>query len=411
MTCFRYNEPTVSEPSVDNLLTVAQAIALIDGVVVEPRKRTVAIAEAQGFILADDLHADRDYPPFDKSLMDGYAIVCGNSDERKLVGEVAAGGVRNELLSSGEAVAIMTGAPIPPGADGVIPVENAIVAGDTIRFRADVTPGRYIARRGSDCRQGDTVLAAGSVIGPAQLAVAASVGATSMEVFARPRAAVLSTGDEIVPIHADPGPSQIRNSNSPMLRSLLQRLGCETIDLGHVRDEPALIRNAIELGLQHDLLFVTGGMSMGKYDYVPRVLREIGVQLHVTKLRIKPGKPFVFGSRAGRFVFGLPGNPVSAFVCTLRLASRLIARLRGERVGERWIDAELETPLPANGPREFYQPAMLVQTGNRTLARPLGWKGSADVFTLARADALLVRPADDPQRLAGSRVQLLEVPR
>lgn len=401
----------MSEPPVDNLLTVAQAISLIDGVEVRPREQTVSIGSAMGHVLASDVVSDRDYPPFDKSLMDGYAVVCDDKHELKLVGEVAAGGSLQRCIQPGEAVAIMTGAPIPPGADGVVPVEDVTVAGDTIRFQSAVTPGRYISRRGSDCAKGATVLARGTRIGPAQIAVAASVGATVLKVFAKPRAAVLSTGDEIVSLNEAPGPNQIRNSNTPTLVALLSTLGCKTVDLGHVKDHPDLIRDAIERGLQADVLFVTGGMSMGKYDYVPRILREIGVELHVTKLRIKPGKPFVFGSRAGKFVFGLPGNPVSAFVCTLRLASRLIARLRGEAVVERWIDAELESPLPANGPREFYQPAMVVRTGNRTLARPLSWKGSADVFTLARADGLLVRRENDGPRPVGERVQLLEVPR
>jgi molybdopterin molybdotransferase len=401
----------MSEPTVDHLLTVATAIGIIDATPTQPRRERAGLAAAADRVLAADLVADRDYPPFDKSLMDGFAILCGDTHELKLIGEVAAGAVAERAVGPGEAVAIMTGAPLPPGADGVVPVEDATVEGDRIRIDAMVTPGRYISRRGSDCARGEVVLPAGLLIGPAQLAVAASVGAGLVDVFAKPRAAVLSTGDEIVPTDATPGPSQIRNSNSPMLLSLLGRLGCETVDLGHVRDEPQLIRDAIEQGLQHDLLFVTGGMSMGRYDYVPRILREIGVELHITKLRIKPGKPFVFGSRGGKFVFGLPGNPVSAFVCTLRLASRLIARLRGEAALERWIDAELESPLPANGPREFYQPAVLVRSSGRVLARPLGWKGSADVFTLARADALLVRPENDPQRPMGSRVQLLEVPR
>jgi molybdopterin molybdotransferase len=159
--------------------------------------------------------------------------------------------------------------------------------------------------------------------------------------------------------------------------------------------------------------FVSGGMCMGEYDYVPKILRELGVELRITKLRIKPGKPFVFGVRGGQrgdhFVFGLPGNPVSGFVCTVRLASRLIARLggvAGTGVHERWIEAALTDSIPPNGPREFYQPAILLDSGE---VRPLGWKGSADIFTLARANALLVRGENEPALQAGSRVRVLEI--
>jgi molybdopterin molybdotransferase len=209
-----------------------------------------------------------------------------------------------------------------------------------------------------------------------------------------------------------------------MLVALLRRLGCDVRDLGVAVDDPAELRTAIEEGLRADALFVSGGMSMGEYDYVPRILREMNFDFHVTKLKIKPGKPFVFATRQGlagvgrdaetgrtfldtrrQFVFGLPGNPVSGFVCTVRLAARLLSRLAGEPPRERWTDATLIDPLRANGPREFYQPAIL--TGSAV--RPLHWKGSADIYTLARANALLVRAENEPAQPAGMRVRVLEV--
>jgi molybdopterin molybdotransferase len=219
---------------------------------------------------------------------------------------------------------------------------------------------------------------------------------------------VLGTGDEIIPIDQSPTPAQIRNSNNLMLTALLKRLGCDVTDLGVARDEPGVIRDALAHGIDRfDALFVTGGMSMGQYDYVPRTLVDLGADLRVTKLKIKPGKPFVFGARDGRFVFGLPGNPVSAFVCTVRLASRLVQRLSGTRVEERWLEGTLSQPLGPNGPREFYQPVV----HDAGVVRPLGWKGSADVFTLARASGLLVRAGNEPPLAAGERVRVLEVPR
>src|SRR5688500_7939998 len=371
----------MSEPDVSDLLTVAQAIDVIDGVAVAPRVVELPLYDADGLVLAQDILSDRDYPPFDKSLMDGYAVRCADLTGKPqvtltVVGEIAAGSSAARGLALGEAFAIMTGAPMPDGADGVVPVEDTEPSEQSVRILRSTTPGRLIAKRGSDVLRGATVLQRGTRLGPSQLAVAASVGAARVQAIAKPRAAVLATGDELVPIDQTPGPAQIRNSNSLMLVSLLKHLGCEVTDLGVVRDTPDAVRNALIDGMRFDVLFVTGGMSMGQHDYVPRTLAELGVDLRITKLRIKPGKPFVFGTKKrvsglgsrvsgesnpsdptpdtrhpipDAFVFGLPGNPVSAFVCTVRLASRLIARLSGEtRPAERWIHAALSEPLPAN---------------------------------------------------------------
>ena len=274
----------------------------------------------------------------------------------------------------------------------------------TIRILRAANPSRFIAKRGSDIRAGATVLKNGTTLNPASLAVAASVGAARIQVFAKPRVAILSTGDELVPIDQTPGPAQIRNSNALMLAALLKRMHCEVTDLGIVRDTPQATREALQAGMQYDVLFVTGGMSMGEYDYVPRTLLDLGADLKITKLRIKPGKPFVFATKDTRYIFGLPGNPLAGFVCTIRLASRLLARLSGAQPREKWIEGPLAEPLPANGPREFYQPARF-DAGN---IHPLPWKSSADLFTLAQANGLLVRPENEPAQPAGSRVRMLE---
>ncbi|HEV2296033.1 MAG TPA: gephyrin-like molybdotransferase Glp [Tepidisphaeraceae bacterium] len=442
----------MTEPDVSDLLTVAQAIEVIDGVEVAPRVVEVALAEADGLVLAEDIVADRDYPPFDKSLMDGYAVRCADLTAKpqatlKVIGEIAAGAQAARGLAPGEAFAIMTGAPMPDGADGVVPVEDVERSTEIVRILRSTNPGRFIAKRGSDVRHGLVVLHRGSRLGPAQLTVAASVGAFRVNAFAKPRVAVLATGDELVPIDSTPGPAQIRNSNSLMLVSLLKRLGCDVTDLGVVRDTPEAVREALQNGMRFDFLFVTGGMSMGAHDYVPRTLLELGVDLKITKLRIKPGKPFVFGIRrhegtearrhqggdeatgsgaadgsslsthsvpsrvrasvpSSTYVFGLPGNPVSGFVCTVRLAARLLARMAGAAPEPRWTNRPLLSPLPVNGPREFYQPVLLSDHG----VTPLEWKGSADVYTLAAANALLVRAENEPPRAAGDVVRVLEIP-
>ena len=393
----------MSEPDVSGLISVDEAIAIIDAVRVSPRSVAVNLEDADGLVLAEDVKADRDYPPFDKSLMDGFAVKAGDGLELRVVGEIAAGQEAGRAVGAGEAMAIMTGAPVPAGADAVVPVEDVERAGEVVRIKRSVGAGKNIARRGSEVRAGDVVLQRGMRLGPAQIAVAASVGASRVRVFAKPQAAVLGTGDELVGVDQTPGPAQIRNSNNIMLVSLLKRMGCDVTDLGVVRDDPSIIRAAIERGLKFDALFVTGGMSMGAHDHVPRILRELGVELLITKVKIKPGKPFVFGVKEKSFVFGLPGNPVSGFVCTVRLASRLIARLGGGDIDERWIEGRLSDALPENGPREFYQPVN-VRDGN---VQVLQWKGSADVFTLAQANGLVLRKPNEAKLQAGMAVRVL----
>ncbi|MBC7785219.1 MAG: molybdopterin molybdotransferase MoeA [Burkholderiales bacterium] len=411
----------------ENLLTVDQAIGILDALPVAQRVKEQRIDDAGvlGLILAQDIVADRDYPPFDRALMDGVAVRSEDgSASRRLVGEVAAGHVWERSVGSGECVAIMTGAPVPPGADAVVPVEQITRRADgQVDINAAVTARQSIAYRGSDRPAGEVVLRRGATLTPAALAVLATVGAVTVKVYARPRVGVLTTGDEIIPIDGVPTGAQIRNSNNLLLCSMVRTLGAEPIDLGHVRDDPGLIRDAIERA-SVDVLLVTGGMSMGEYDYVPRVLKEMGYELPITKLKIKPGKPFVMGIRdrglglsennpqspipsphPPRIIFGLPGNPVSAYVCTLCLVSRVLKRMSGAGPEPRWLEVVLDNALPANGPREFYQPAT-VANGHCTV---FSWKGSADLFTLAAANALVLRPAYDPARRAGDTVRAMEI--
>jgi molybdopterin molybdotransferase len=403
----------MSDPDVSELITVDRAIEIIDSIPLALESAETKMEGTHGCRLAKDVRADRDYPPFDKSLMDGFAIhAADGASKLRVVGEIAAGASAQRAVQQGEAIAIMTGAPLPPGAETVVPIEHTRRDGDFITIEKPVKPGQSIARRGSDCAVGEVVLKAGTRMGSAQMAVAASVGATSVSIYPPPRVAVLSTGDEIVPIDQTPGPSEIRNSNALMLQTLLRRsFGCFVDSVSTARDEPSLIRREIEKAFEScQVLFVSGGMSMGEYDFVPRVLFEMGFDLKITKLRIKPGKPFVFGTKGdganAKFVFGLPGNPVSSFVCTLRLAARLLTRLAGGTPEERILHGKIEHPLPANGPREFYLPGFH-RDGS---IRPLQWKGSADLYTLAQANVLIIRPENDDALVAGSVVRALEIP-
>jgi len=402
----------MSEPDVSNLRTVQQAMAIIDAAIVRPQVIQMNLSDSLGSFLAEDLHSNRDVPPFDKSLMDGYAVRASDIQtipcELVVVGSVAAGESAAAALQAGQAMGIMTGAPMPAGADAVVPVEATRTArgSNRVTIREKAAGGRFIARRGSDAAGGSVVLKCGKRIGPAQIAVAASIGAVHLPVFAPPSVAVLGTGDELVTPEQMPAGSQIRSCNNAMLLALLRRFPCRAIDLGIVRDEPTAIEEKIKLGLSQDILLVTGGMSMGERDFVPEILRRLGGDLKITKLRIKPGKPFVFAELpGGKFAFGLPGNPVSAFVCTICLVSRLIMRMAGGPAAHRVSVAPLSRGLEANGPRVFYQPAIF---DGRMLA-PLQWKGSADIFTLSQANSLMIRPENQPAQPAGAAMEFIEI--
>lgn len=409
----------MSELGLDQLISVSDAIRKIDDILIPQsmmRSSRFPESPAMESMLGRDVISDRDYPPFDKSLMDGFAVrsadLAQGSRELGLVGEVAAGGSAQIAIPPGTCVAIMTGAQVPRDADAVVPVEMTHVVGDAVRFTRAAKPGDAISHRGADLREGEPVLPRGARIGPAQVGALVQVGAFELiptDLFnsnSPLRGHVLVTGDEIVGESESPGLTQIRDVNGPMLAALLGSMGvrCER---SRVIDDAKLTRESIDrLSRANDITFVTGGMSMGKYDYVPRVLVELGFDLRITKVKIKPGKPFVFATRTRPektdFVFGLPGNPVSSFCCTVRLASRLVDRLHG-RSPRVTSAATLQMPLALNGPREFYQPAIL-QGSDVT---PLNWKGSADVFTLARASALIVRPQDDPAREIGETVSIV----
>jgi molybdopterin molybdotransferase len=409
----------MSQASLDKLMTVAEAIGRIDRTPVPQRTERLSLPDARGRTLAQEIRADRDAPPFDRSLMDGFAVHIADVSqppvELRLAGEIPAGRAAERALQPGEAMKIMTGAPLPPGADGVVPVEEveggSFNTSGAVRILRAPDPRRYISRRGSDCRAGEVVLSRGTRLTPAAIGVAASVGAAEVSVFARPSVSILTTGDEIVGIGQTPTGAQIRNSNGAMLVALCESMGCRIDHIAHASDDPRAIRDALDRSADSDIVFVTGGMSMGEFDYVPGVLRDAGFAMHIAKLRIKPGKPFVFATRGDdaatmKYVFGLPGNPVSGFVCTVRLASRLIRRMQGLSPEPAWRSGRIESPVGANGGREFYQPVRMED--DRII--PLGWKGSADVYTLARASGLLIREANAPELPAGSIVRVMEVP-
>ncbi len=404
------------------MLTVDMVLQVIARRVVLLEARPLSLAEVagrwggRGGVLAQDVKLEEDSPRFDRSQLDGFAVRAADVREGgrlELAGQIDAGGTLfTGVLQAGQCVAINTGAVVPAGADAILMVEQAEVSGGGVIAKTTLKPGHGIQFRGSDARAGQTLLEAGTILGPAQWAVCAAAG-VGMPLIRRARIGVLTTGDELVDDFAVPlAAGKIRNSNRPMLLSLAAEGGAEVLDLGTCGDEAEKLRAVLRHGLgAADLLVVSGGMSMGTRDLVPPLLQELGVQLHVEKVRIKPGKPFIFGSAvvAGRvrYVAGLPGNPVSGFVTFQRFVRPILARMTGTALPE-VSRARIVLPLPANGDREFYQPCALAQASDGvTEARVLKWKGSADLFTLARAHGLLIQKADDPGMPAGSLVDVV----
>jgi molybdopterin molybdotransferase len=363
---------------------------------------------AVGLVLAEDVVSDLDMPPYDKALMDGFAVRAADLPEGRavlrVVEEVTAGQTPRRPVGPGEATRIMTGAPLPPGADAVVMVERTRPADDhrvAIEDRPPA-PGQNVLPRGREMRRGDTVLAAGTVLRPQELGVLATVGRTGARVVPAPAVAVLATGDELVEAEAMPGPGQIRNSNGPMLAAQVSRAGGVPRPLGIARDRPDHLRALVAEGLRSPVLILSGGVSAGKLDLVPGVLQELGVTAHFHKVEMKPGKPVFFGSRGDHLVFGLPGNPVSSLVCFELFVRPALRRLGGHAdAGPRLLRAALAEDFAYRTDRPTYHPARLEAGERGWEVRAVPWFGSPDLRGLTRANAFVLFPAGDHVHRAG----------
>ena len=370
-----------------------------------PATEYVGLDCAAGRVLAQDAHADRDYPALARSVRDGFAVRAADTPGRlRVIGEVRAGEVFGGQVNAGEAVEIMTGAPIPPGADSVVMVEH-ITREDRQIACPTARPGQFINRQGSEARQNDVVIPAGRRLDYSSIALLATIGVTRVPVYRKPRVAVLATGDEIVEPDQRPGDHQIRNSNVYSLAAQVARAGGEASILPVAKDDRESTRASIEHGLASDLLVLSGGVSAGKYDLVEIVLAELGAEFFFDRVLIQPGQPLVFGRAGEKFFFGLPGNPASTMV-TFELFARAALELLGGQ------DASLLpitlAPLAADfrhkpGLTRFL-PASLSDDGRLT---PVPWQGSSDVPALARSNAFLVADADREQWKAGETIQVL----
>ena len=374
----------------------------------------VPLEDAVGRVLGEDVAADADMPPFDRSAMDGYAVraadVAGAPVLLPVLGQIRAGQFPDEPLTAGTAVQIMTGAPVPAGADAVQQVEKTrrSANGRSVEVLEAVSAGQNVARRGSEVRAGESVIEAGETVDPAALAVLAAVGRARVAVGRRPRLAVVVTGDELVEVGERPAAGRIRNSNGPAVLAQARLAGADVRSLGVVPDVEDRIAAAVAEGLKGDVLVVSGGVSEGVFDLVEGVLAGFGVEALFTKVAIKPGAPLVFGRRGETLVFGLPGNPVSAQVTFDLFVRAALLRMQGARTVSRpTVDVELAGPLTNRSGRRAHLPARLEFESGRFLARPLRSMGSADLVAHARANALVVLEAERTAVAAGERVPAL----
>ena len=372
---------------------------------------SVSVWDALGLVLAQDVKTDREYPPFDRSTRDGYAVRSNEVSpgaQRKCAGEIKAGDVVRESLAEGTCWQIMTGAAVPSGADAVVMIEHSSREGDFVRFERAAQRGQNIVSKGSEAAAAQTILKAGMRLGFAELALAAQVGAAQLQCAQQPRVAILSTGDEVVLIDETPGPFQIRNSNSVSLAAQVRIAGGEPVVLGNAADRIEDLEEKIERGLKEDALVLSGGISLGKYDLVEGVLKAVGAEFFFDAVAIRPGKPAVFGMCQGKPVFGLPGNPVSTMVTFELFVTPAIDLLSGAEARESpLVEARLAAPLNEKSGLTHFLPARVEWREQVPEVKAIRWQGSGDIAALASANCFLVVPTDREKIEVGESVFVL----
>ena len=372
---------------------------------------TVSVWDALGLVLAQEVKTDREYPPFDRSTRDGYAvrsIELVPGAQLKCVGEIKAGDTVRDALAAGTCLQIMTGAAVPSGADAVVMLEHTSREGDVVRFERAARAGQNIVPRGTEAAAAQAILTSGMRLGYAELALAAQVGAVQLQCAQRPRVAILSTGDEVVLIDETPGPFQIRNSNSVSLAAQVLMAGGEPVILGNAADRIEDLGEKIERGLKEDALVLSGGVSMGKYDLVENALKAMGAEFFFDAVAIRPGKPAVFGVCQGKPVFGLPGNPVSTMVTFELFVAPAIGLLSGaEARALPLVEARLAEALKEKPGLTHFLPAHVEWRATLPQVKALRWQGSGDIAALAKANCFLVVPADREKIEVGESVSIL----
>jgi molybdopterin molybdotransferase len=412
------------------------------GLMAPPQEETVELLAGLGRVLSEKISADRDFPPFPRATRDGYAVraadVAAVPARLRVEGEIKAGDSPDPKSCSvgrGQAIGIMTGAPLPEGADAVVMIEYTSPSPDAtnqfVEVRRAVGIGENFVPRGSEAHAGQVLIERGIRLDHTSIAIAASVGKSRIQVFRKPRVAILSTGDEVVEVDTAPGPAQIRNSNSYSLAAQIKQAGGDPVRLPIAPDEPIRLRSLLQEGLQNELLLITGGVSMGKYDLVEQVLAELNAEFYFTGAEIQPGRPVVFGScgadtpvrvtasntlpreasatgRPKKYFFGLPGNPVSTMVTFQLFAKPMIEALSGQTPRPLiFLRARLKSEIRTKTGLKRFLPAVLFGEFENAEVELARWQGSGDIAALARANCYVVIPPDREKIDVGEWVPLL----
>lgn len=421
----------MSSPSQSTVLSFEDARRVVEthAANLRPRGRELsALLDAAGGVLAEPILADRDFPPFPRAARDGYAVRSADLATvpvaLDVIGEVKAGAAEEiGPIQPGQAVAIMTGAPAPLGSDAIVMVEHTARTGNRVEIRRSISAGENIVRAGSEAKHGEQLLSPGIRLDFAAIALAAACGRSRVVTCAKPRIAVLATGDEVVDIDVPPGPHQIRNSNSYSLAVQIAAVGGEPVLLPIAPDEPKRLAELLREGLDADLLLIAGGVSMGKYDLVEQVLAELKAEFFFTGAKIQPGKPVVFGAvssasghrsadesaRATRtYFFGLPGNPISTMVCFELFAKPLIEALAGLQPHKlAFVHARLKSQIKTKTGLKRFLPAQLSGEFEESEVELVHWQGSGDLASLARSNCYVVVPPDRESIPAGEFASVL----
>jgi len=363
--------------------------------------------------LSRDIAAPADAPAFDRAVMDGFAVRSRDTADApvalRVVGFIPAGKVFGRRIGVGESAGIATGALMPPGADAVIKKEDVRVLADgRLRVARRVRRGEDVYPRGRDYRKGALLLRRATLLSPARIALLGSLGYSRVEVFAPPRVALLTTGDEIISAGRSVRRSQVYDATTPMILSNLSRMGVLCVNLGHVRDNAALLDKKVRQGLKYDILIVTGGVSAGERDYVPRILAKNGVTCLFHKVLIRPGKPLWFGRRGCQLVFGLPGNPIASLVTFMLFVRPVIEYLQGAEGGPSFLQGVLLKDVYNESERLSFLPARLRRQNRGIGIAPLAFHGSADIYHVAGADCFFAAPAHVRLR-KGARVSFFKI--
>ncbi len=385
-----------------------------------PPKR-LPLRKCIGRVLAENIHADSDIPPFANSAMDGFAVRAGDVADASpeepalltVLGDLAAGTVADRTVEPGTAYRIMTGAPLPPGADTVIMVEMTESFDDKVRIMAARPVGANVRAAGEDMQRDARVLDADTVIRPPELGVLATVGISHPLVYPAPRVAILATGSELVEVDAQLGPGQIRNSNGYTLYGQVWNTGATPVPLGTVADDEAETEAKIRGALECDVVLTSGGVSVGEYDFVKATHEKLGTEFLFWKINVKPGKPTVFGVNGSTLVFGLPGNPVATMVIFEQFVRPALLKMMGRTQLERWtIDAVADEAFSAKDGKTHFVRAVVRRENGAYHVRSTGGQGSHMISSMAKANAFLVLTPERPEIAPGERVpvQLMDLP-